>query len=579
MDFSSLPSGAGAGLVALSVLLVAAVIAATVLLRDHLRLEQHAIALEGEVERVQDRTWRLAESEERYRGLIEAHLDLIVQRDRKGRITFANARFADLMGASADRLIGTEERPTVVESSQPRIGLEGARVVDEAIQTQAGVRWLSWVETSMVGRGGAPELVRAGRDITERVAAERKLEEARVRAEAASEAKSRFLATVSHEFRTPLNGILGMADLLLDTAPTPEQTTYIRAVKTSGQALLSLIDEILDFSKIEAGRIDLAEEPFDVRALVEGVVELLAPKAQGKGIEIAAFVAADVPARVRGDADRLRQILVNLAGNAVKFTETGGVGLTVERAGGETLAIAVADTGPGIAPQRVPALFEEFEQGDGDLSRRHGGTGLGLAITRRIVERMRGSIEVDSAIGEGATFRVALTLPEVEPAAQPNAVAASLRTLVVAPSPFEGPFMARRIEEAGGAAVGVDNAAEALAKLATTPFDTLIVDAGFGEDVLRSVADEARRAGVSRNLILLSPFDRREFGSPSAAGFDGYLVKPVRAHSLFQQLAEPVVAPAPPRGTGSPRRPPPGPPERRFASFLPKTTRSTRSWR
>jgi CheY-like chemotaxis protein len=138
--------------------------------------------------------------------------------------------------------------------------------------------------------------------------------------------------------------------------------------------------------------------------------------------------------------------------------------------------------------------------------------------------------------------------------------------------------MARRIEEAGGTAVGVDNAAEALAKLATTPFDTLIVDAGFGEDVLRSVADEARRAGVSRNLILLSPFDRREFGSPSAAGFDGYLVKPVRAHSLFQQLAEPVVAPAPPRGTGSPRRPP-GPPERRFASFLPKTTRSTRSWR
>ena len=267
MDFASLPIGAGAGLVALAALLVAAVIASVVLLRDHLRLEQHARTLETEVERLQDRTWRLAESEERYRSLIEAQLDLIVQRDRAGRITFANERFAELMGGSAESLIGTEERPTVIESGLPRIGHDGARVIDEAIQTQAGVRWLSWVETTMAGHGGAPELVRAGRDITERVAAERKLEEARVRAEAASEAKSRFLATVSHEFRTPLNGILGMADLLLDTAPTPEQTTYIRAVKTSGEALLSLIDEILDFSKIEAGRIDLSAEPLDVRAV------------------------------------------------------------------------------------------------------------------------------------------------------------------------------------------------------------------------------------------------------------------------------------------------------------------------
>jgi len=151
----------------------------------------------------------------------------------------------------------------VIESGAPRIGADGARVVDEAVRTPDGIRWLSWVETSIAGRDGAPELVRAGRDITERVAAERTLNEARAKAEAASEAKSRFLATVSHEFRTPLNGILGMAGLLLDTAPTPEQTTYIRAVKTSGQALLSLIDEILDFSKIEAGRIDLLAEPFD----------------------------------------------------------------------------------------------------------------------------------------------------------------------------------------------------------------------------------------------------------------------------------------------------------------------------
>ena len=407
MDLSSLPVAAGAGLGALAALSGAAV-AARRLWHRHRRLARHAAALEAEVERLQDRTWRLAESEERYRSLIEAQLDVIVQRDRAGRITFANERFAELMGTSRETLIGSGERPTVIESGAPRIGADGARVVDEAVRTPDGIRRLSWVETSIAGRDGAPELVRAGRDITERVAAERTLNEARAKAEAASEAKSRFLATVSHEFRTPLNGILGMAGLLLDTAPSPEQTTYIRAVKTSGQALLSLIDEILDFSKIEAGRIDLLAEPFDLRAVVEGVVELLAPKAQGKGIEIAAFVAPEVPARVVGDQDRLRQILVNLAGNAVKFTEAGGVGVIVEQGRDGVLSLAVHDTGPGIAEDRVPSLFEEFEQGDAELSRRHGGTGLGLAITRRIVERMQGEIAVDSTVGEGAVFEQAL---------------------------------------------------------------------------------------------------------------------------------------------------------------------------
>ncbi|HEX8165917.1 MAG TPA: ATP-binding protein [Beijerinckiaceae bacterium] len=545
MDLTGLPVAAGAALAVL-----AAAAGAVALVRHHLRLRGHALALEAEVERLQDRTWRLAESEERYRSLIEAQLDVIVQRDRSGRITFANERFAELMGTSREALIGSDERPTVIESGAPRIGADGARAVDEAIRTPSGLRWLSWVETTVAGSDGSPELVRAGRDITERVAAERTLEEARAKAEAASEAKSRFLATVSHEFRTPLNGILGMAGLLLDTRPTPEQATYIRAVKTSGQALLSLIDEILDFSKIEAGRIDLSAEAFDIRAVVEGVVELLAPKAQGKGIEIAAYVAADVPARVVGDADRLRQILVNLAGNAVKFTEAGGVGATVERAGGDKLAIAVRDTGPGIASDRVPALFEEFEQGDAETGRRHGGTGLGLAITRRIVGLMGGEIAVDSTVGQGATFTVTLPLPEAEPAPGQPPDLAGLRTLVLAQSPFEAPFIARRLAEAWADVTVVETAVDALAKMATTGFGLLIVDCAFGEEVVRSVAEEARRAGIGRKLVLLSPFDRREFGSPAAAGFDGYLVKPVRARSLFGLVcpseARPAQSPAGP---------------------------------
>jgi PAS domain S-box-containing protein len=555
MDLAGWPAGAWVWAAPAAALAVASLGAALVGLRERMRVEQHAMALEAELERLQDQSFRIAESEERYRSLVEAQLDIIVQRDAKGRITFANDGFARLVGAPRETLIGSEARLDVVEAGPPQLRADGARLVDEAIRTADGVRWLSWVETSIPGRGGARETVRAGRDVTDRVAAQRTLEEARIKAEAASEAKSRFLATVSHEFRTPLNGILGMADLVLDTALSPEQTTYIRAVKTSGEALLSLIDEILDFSKIEAGRLDLAHEPFDLHALVEGVVELLAPKAQGKGVEIAAFIARDVPQRARGDVDRLRQVLVNLAGNGVKFTEMGGVGVTVERDGAQGVVIAVEDTGPGIAMERVPALFEEFEQGDGSPSRRHGGTGLGLAITRRIVERMGGGIEVDSRVGAGTTFRVRLPIAFEEGGEQPSdrpGPLAGKQALIVAHSPFEAPFLARRLEEAGAAVALAKAPDEALAKLATRPVDLLVVDAAYGDEVARLVACEARLAGAERRIVLLSPFERRDFGSPGAAGFDGYLVKPVRPRSLMTQLA---ALPAGPRSVEAQPRP------------------------
>jgi PAS domain S-box-containing protein len=554
MDLSGLPTGAGAWAASLAAVVFASLAAALVGLRDRLRIEQHAMALEAELERLQDQSFLVAESEERYRGLVEAQLDIIVQRDSEGRITFANEGFARLMGQPRDGLIGTHAALGVVESGVPQRRADGACLVDEAIRTPEGVRWLSWVETTIPGRDGSPELVRAGRDVTERVEAERTLQEARARAEAASEAKSRFLATVSHEFRTPLNGVLGMTDLLLDTPLTPEQTTYVRAVRTSGEALLSLIDEILDFSKIEAGRLDLAAEPFDLHALVEGVVELLAPKAQGKGIEIAAFVAGSVPRRVVGDVDRLRQVLVNLAGNAVKFTEAGGVGVRVTADAEGDVVIAVEDTGPGLAMDRVPALFEEFEQGDATPSRRHGGTGLGLAITRRIVERMRGAIEVDSTVGEGTTFRVRLPLVcnQGEQAPTPGAGLAGKRTVILARSPFEAPFLAQRLKEAGAEVALTATPDEALAKLAIAPCDLLIVDCAYGDDAVRAVAAEARLAGAERSLVLLSPFERRDFGPPSAAGFDGYLVKPVRTRSLFKQLTQPCAKTEPPDAATAP---------------------------
>lgn len=540
---------------------IAAIVAAVLVLRDHLRVEARASALAAENERLataleasQDRAWREAEAAAFFRALVESQVDALVQTDAQGRITYANEGYGRLLGCSPAALIGEVRSPRVVESRPARLSADGARLVDEAIETPDGLRWLGWIETTVPTREGPPERLRAGREITERIDAETALADARARAEAASEAKSRFLATVSHEFRTPLNGILGMADLLLDTPLDAEQTTYTRAVKTSGVALLSLIDEILDFSRIEAGKLALAAEPFEIAAVVEGVVELLAPRAQGKGIEIASIVAPGVPVRLVGDADRVRQILVNLAGNAVKFTESGGVGIAVRASVRGGIEIAVADTGPGIARERIPALFEEFEQGDGSAARRHGGTGLGLAITQRLVGGMGGAIHVESAIGRGATFRVALPLRPADeggrtaPEVAARAALAGRRYLVLARSPFEAPFLVERLAEAGAEAVLVDGEAEALARIATAPadrrpFDALIVDCALGDDVARDVATAAREAGIGRALVLVSPFERRDLGPHNAAGFDDYLVKPVRTRSLLARLAAPVAAP------------------------------------
>src|SRR6266704_561574 len=343
--------------------------------------------LEAHVEELTDRNWELRDAEERAKSFVEAQGDVIVRRGADGLITYANDAFCALAGRSREALLGTPFRLAVAEQGDIAVLADGTRMHDQRLETAQGLRWIAWREVAVRG-GERLEIQSVGRDVTDRAHTERALAEARDQAEAANRAKSRFLAMVSHEIRTPLNGILGMADLMLDTALTPEQTTYAKAIKTSGDTLLSLIEEILDFSKIEAGRLDLEARSFALAALAEEVVELLAPRAHAKRIEIAAYVDERLPEHVLGDAARLRQVLLNLAGNAIKFTETGGVALIVEPGiAPNEISFLVRDTGIGIAPEAQQRIFREFEQADERIARSYGGTGLGLSISERIVKR------------------------------------------------------------------------------------------------------------------------------------------------------------------------------------------------
>src|SRR5215471_4376270 len=288
-------------------------------------------ALATHNEALVDRNWELKEAEERARSMFESQGDLIVLRDHQGRITFANDAYCELAGQARSALVGTRFNFDVLEQGERALESSGASIHDQKIATPVGSRWIAWREGFVRLDAGQPaELQSVGRDVTDRTETERALSEARDQADAANRAKSRFLAMASHEIRTPLNGIIGMGGLLLDTALTPEQTTYAKAVKTSGGALMALIEELLDYSKIEAGKLDLEQRPFALSTLIEEITELLAPRAQAKKLEIAAYVDERLPLEVVGDAARLRQVLLNLAGNAIKFTPQGGVALIVE---------------------------------------------------------------------------------------------------------------------------------------------------------------------------------------------------------------------------------------------------------
>ncbi|RDV04074.1 ATP-binding protein [Undibacter mobilis] len=507
--------------------------------------------LEIRVEELSDQLWEAREAEVRARSLLEAQGDLIVRRDTQGLLTYANDAWCQFAGQSRADVLGRPDTLSIVDQGEIIVLADGTRAHDQKIDTPQGPRWVAWRDVTVRSEAGT-ETQSVGRDVTDRV-------EARDLAEAASHAKSRFLATVSHEIRTPLNGLLGMTDLLLDTPLTPEQLNYARAAKASGETLLTLIEEVLDFSRIEAGRLDLAPAAFTLLPLVEETIELLAPRAQDKGIAICSFIDERLPAAVIGDAARLRQVLLNLAGNAVKFTETGGVTVIVEPGANEgAVRFSVRDTGIGLAPEDQERIFRDFEQADTSSSRRFGGTGLGLAISKRIVERMNGTLHVDSAPGQGATFSFSIDLPpaESDPAAAFKAPDLSGQSaLILAQAHVEAEVLARRLD-AWGMATQIDSGdlADVAQHFADESFDALIVDCPIAK-MMSAHGDIAGNA--TRRIVLINPGERSELPALKAAGFTGYLVKPVRAASLAARFAgpdsfEPVKTAEPAPATAAP---------------------------
>jgi signal transduction histidine kinase/DNA-binding response OmpR family regulator len=513
-----------------------------------LRKKFRKVAVHNEA--LADRNWELKEAEERVRSLFESQGDLIVLRDAGGRITFVNDAYCELAQLPRSALVGSDFTLAVLEQGDTALQPGGTRIHDQKIAGPLGPRWIAWREGLVRSDAGQPaEMQCVGRDVTDRTETERALAEARDQADAANRAKSRFLAMASHEIRTPLNGIIGMSGLLLDTPLTPEQMTYAKAVKTSGDALLALIEELLDYSKIEAGKIDLEHRPFALAALIEDITELLAPRAQVRQLEIAAYVDERLPVEVVGDAARLRQVLLNLAGNAIKFTATGGVALIVEPGGSpHEISFLVRDTGIGIAPEAQARIFREFEQADERIARSYGGTGLGLSISERIVKRMGGRITLQSQPGVGSTFEVSVPLAASDGNGSEQKIFAPDLTgqsiMLVAPQGIEASLIARRLQRWGGQTCMVSDTAVAQALLPERSWHAVLLDRALGAQEVELLG-EAARAHATRRVVMFTPAARHELQPASASAFTGYLIKPLRAASLAARLtmAPEVLAP------------------------------------
>jgi signal transduction histidine kinase/DNA-binding response OmpR family regulator len=490
---------------------------------------------------------------------IDALRDGFVLYDRDERLIACNQRYRDIFPETAHLMqpgvsFETLLRCSLAQGHMPEaVGREEDWLADRLRQFREANRVSEAVlangsviqETDQITPDGGRVGLRT--DITELREQQAALDAARKAAEAANRAKSAFLANMSHEIRTPMNGVVGMAELLCDTALTEEQRLFAETIKSSGEALLVIINDILDYSKIEAERLTLRPEPFDLERTIHEVTMLLQPRAREKGLDLMIDFDMFLPTRFVADPGRLRQVLTNLIGNAVKFTEAGHVLIRVvgveEGEGTRTLHVTVEDTGIGIPPEYLDHIFGEFNQVEDERNRKFEGTGLGLAITRRLIERMGGSVWVDSTLGEGSSFGFRMTLPVAEDAGPVLLPVDVRRVLVVDDLFINRTILERQLVPCGIAVTLCRSGPEVLEHLAQDAgYDLVITDHDMPEMDGLTLLQDIRSAGHDLPVILLSSH-ATSLGE-AGAGFAALLQKPVLRADLYRHLSA-LSAPAP----------------------------------
>ncbi len=540
------------------------------------RLRKEWAAAQEESTRATAAEAAMRESEQRYRHIVDLAHDIIYSTDAEGRFTFCNPTAVRLLKYSSEDLIGRRYldlvRPDYRQAAERFYGRQFVKQTPSTyfelpvLAQDGGELWIGQNVQLIIENGRLDGFHAVARDVTERKRAEAELQNAKGMAEAANQAKSEFLANMSHEIRTPMNAILGMADLLSETPLTKEQQEYVRIFRRAGDNLLALVNDILDLSKVEAGGLTLEHVGFDLVELLERTSEMVAMVAHDKGLELACQVMADVPRDLVGDPHRLRQILLNLMGNALKFTMAGEVVLRVQndpdaRQPG-ALLFSVSDTGIGVPGDKLGIIFESFTQADSSTTRQYGGTGLGLAISKRLVELMGGRIWATSTVGQGSTFSFTAKFrvqeePKVRTLAPP-AELQGVKALVVDDSATNRLVLKGILTAWGMQVVEAPNGVDGLAELMRAhesgdPYRLVLLDCRMPEMDGFQVAERLRAipnlAGIT--VMMLTSDSRTDDKTRShELGMAGYLVKPVKRAELFEAIAtamgrSQVFAPAP----------------------------------
>ncbi len=508
----------------------------------------------------------LQESLERYQILMEASPDPVTVYDSEGKVTYVNPAFEEVFGWSSKELIGQRldfVPPHEVEKTTQAVQrtLAGERVAIESQRLTKDKRLLDIFLSAAIftDREGNPAgMIVASRDITARKRAE-SLKQAKIAAEAANEAKSEFLASMSHEIRTPMNAILGMADLLWESPLDSEQKKYVSIFRNAGESLLDIINDILDISKIESGQIELESIPFDIQGLIERGCEMMALKAHEKGLELLCRLRPDTPTNLVGDPVRLRQVLINLMGNAIKFTAKGEVVLEVDcqedvHIGGKNktveLLFSVRDTGIGIPAEKQAQVFESFTQADSSTTRQYGGTGLGLTICKRLVEMMGGRIWVESEEGKGCTFSFTAKFRidrQPQPTEKPLAVdITGLRVLVVDDNATNRLILSEALSGWGAVVSKARDGKACLdilaqAEQAGEPLQLVLMDAKMPVmDGFKTIEEIKKRfKHLDHTVMLLTSDDSStKISRAKKSGVPVCLVKPVKREELKEAIRE-----------------------------------------